>query len=256
MAFIRNELSDHVATIAFDREDKKNAFNAAFMDEMIAALAAFEAKGARCVVVRSAAGGRVWSAGHDVAELPRAGVDPLPYSDPLERLLRAVRAFPAPVIAMVRGSAWGGACELALTCDLAYGDETAAFAITPAKLGLPYTAGGLQTFMARLPLSIVKEMFFSADPIDAGRALRAGLVNEIVPNGDLEARVYGKARTIAERSPAAIAASKRAIQALSENATLSPQTFEYLNGLRRAVYMGSEYAEGIAAFLDKRPPRF
>lgn len=181
MALLDARLSDRVGTIAFDREAKRNAFNRAFIDEFVAALARFEADGARVVILRSAAGGPVWSAGHDIEELPRAGIDPLPYSDPLEHLLRAVKSFPAPVIAMVHGSVWGGACELTMACDLVYGDDTATFAITPAKLGLPYTAGGIQNFMARIPLAVVKEMFFSADPITAERALRYGILNELVP---------------------------------------------------------------------------
>jgi methylmalonyl-CoA decarboxylase len=80
--------------------------------------ATFQAQKARAVVLRSASGGRVWSAGHDVDELPKAGIDPLPCSDPLEQLLRGVKALPAQVIAMVQGSVWGGACELVMVCDL------------------------------------------------------------------------------------------------------------------------------------------
>ena len=77
----------------------------------------------------------MWSAGHDIDELPVRGVDPLPFADPLEELLRAVRGYPGAVIAMVHGTVWGGACDLVLNCDLVVGDETAAFAVTPARLG-------------------------------------------------------------------------------------------------------------------------
>jgi methylmalonyl-CoA decarboxylase len=188
--------------------------------------------------------------------LPRANVDPLPYSDPLEQLLRAVKSFPAPVIAMVHGSVWGGACDLVMACDIVIADETSAFAITPAKLGLPYNAVGFLDFMARLPLTIVKEMFFTADPIPADRAERIGIVNMIVPAAELEARTYAMAKTITTRSPAAIAASKQAIRVLSEAIAINPGTYEYLNGLRRDVYMGPDYHEGIQAFLEKRPPKF
>jgi methylmalonyl-CoA decarboxylase len=210
----------------------------------------------RALVLRSAVNEKVWSAGHDVSELPLADFDPLPYNDPLEKLLRAVKAFPAPVIGMVHGSVWGGACDLIMACDLVFGDETCAFAITPAKLGLPYNTGGLLNFMSRMPLTIAKEMFFTADPISAQRAERVGIINELVPEAELEARVYQIAAAIATRSPHAIRASKEAMNVLSGAAAINPGTYERLQGLRRDVYRGSDYREGIQAFLEKRPAKF
>jgi methylmalonyl-CoA decarboxylase len=256
MPLIKSSLADAVGTISFARDAKRNALSAGLIAETIAALDDFKAKRTRTVVLRSASAGKVWSAGHDIEELPKADVDPLPYSDPLEQLLRAVKAFPAPVIAMVHGTVWGGACDLVMACDLVYGDETCTFAITPAKLGLPYNVAGLLNFMSRLPLNVVKEMFFSADPIPAERAERVGIVNRIVPAADLEKVVYDMARTFTTRSSAAIAASKESIRVLSESVPINPATFEYLQGMRRDVYFGPDYHEGTAAFLEKREPKF
>src|SRR5690348_13644508 len=129
MPFIQTTMDQRIATIGFDHDAKRNALGASLIAEVLAALDRFKAERARVVVLRSASGGKVWSAGHDVDELPKAGIDPLPYSDPLEQLLRGVKASPAPVIAMVHGSVWGGACELVMACDLVVGDETCAFAI-------------------------------------------------------------------------------------------------------------------------------
>ena len=255
-SLIQTSYADSIGTIAFDNYSKRNALGADLIAEVIAAFDRFKAQGARAVVLRSACDEKVWSSGHDVDELPKANIDPLPYSDPLERILRAVKSFPAPVIAMVHGSVWGGACDLIMACDLVIADETSAFAITPAKLGLPYNMEGFLNFMTRLPLAIVKEMFFTADPIPAHRAERIGIVNMIVPAAELEVRTYAMAKTIATRSPAAIAASKEAIRVLSEAVAINPGTFEYLHGLRRDAYMGRDYKEGIQAFLDKRPPNF
>lgn len=256
MTLITTAVSDRIGTIAFNRDDRRNALSAALIAEFLSALEAFKSDEVRVVVLRSAAGGKVWSAGHDVAELPKADIDPLPYSDPLMQLLRAVKAFPAPVIAMVHGSVWGGATDLVIACDLVYGDETATFAITPTKLGLPYNVGGLLNFLSRLPLNVVKEMFFSAEPIAAARAEEVGLVNRLVPSTELESTVYDMARIIASRSVAAIAATKESIRVLSESASINPATFEYLNGLRRDVYFGRDYREGLQAFMEKRPPKF
>ena len=256
MPLVRTEFFDRIGVVAFDNYPKRNALSRAFIAEVLAAFDRFKKDSARAVVLRSAVNEKVWSSGHDVDELPKADIDPLPYGDPLEQLMRAVKAFPAPVLAMVHGSVWGGACELVMACDIVIADETASFAITPAKLGVPYNAAGFLNFISRLPLSVVKEMFFTADPIGAERAERVGIVNLVVPAAELEERTYAMARTIARRSPAAIAAYKEAIRVLSDAVAINADTYEYLHGLRREVYFGPDYREGIQAFLEKRPPQF
>jgi methylmalonyl-CoA decarboxylase len=256
MPLIQTKDSGNIATIAFDNYSKRNALSADLIAEFIAALDRFQAHGMRAVIVRSAQNEKVWSAGHDVDELPKADVDPLPYSDPLQQLLRAVKAFPAPVIGMVHGSVWGGACDLVMSLDLVYGDETCTFAITPAKLGLPYNAAGLLNFLSRVPLGIAKEMFFSAEPISAKRAERVNIINQLVPEAELESHVYALAQTIATRSPQAIRAAKEAMHVMSEAIAINPSTYERLQGLRRDVYFGPDYREGIQAFMEKRPAKF
>lgn len=256
MALVQKKLEGKVGTIALDHYEKRNALGAVLIAEVVGALNGFKSEDVRVVVLRSATNETVWSAGHDVSELPKSDVDPLPYTDPFEQLLRAVREFPAPVLAMIHGTVWGAACDLVMNCDLVFGDETCAFAITPAKIGLPYNVSGLLTFMARVPLAITKEMFFTAEPISAERAERAGIVNRIVPAMQLESTVYDTARMIATRSSASIRASKEAMRVLSDAVSINPTTYEYLQSLRRGVYFGPDYREGIQAFLEKRPPRF
>ena len=256
MALIQTTFADHIGVIAFDHYAKRNALSFELIAETLTALEQLQQQRARVVILRSAVQEKVWSSGHSVDELPKADIDPLPYDEPLEKLLRAVKAFPAPVIAMVHGTVWGGACDLIMACDMVYADETSAFAITPAKIGLPYNSVGILNFMRRLPLNVVKEMFFTADPIDAQRAERVGIVNKLTTSADLEASVFDLAKTIASRSPASIAAFKEATRALSGAVAMNPDTYEYLQGLRRTVYFGADYREGISAFLEKRPAKF
>lgn len=253
---IRVERTEQIGIIAFDHYEKRNALGADLIDQVLSALGEMKEDGTRVVILRSALSERVWSAGHDVDELPQANIDPLPYSDPLEQLLRGVRDFPAPVIAMVHGSVWGGACDLVMNCDLVIADHSSSFAITPAKLGLPYNASGLASFMSRLPLCIVKEMFFTAEPLSAERAERSGLINLLVSEEELEEKTYAMARTIASRSAASVAVAKASLNALSQAVPLTPRQFEHLQGLRRSVYFGPDYREGIQAFLEKRAPVF
>lgn len=256
MESVRVTSAKQIGTIAFDNYAKRNALSEGLIEQMLAGFARFRAEKARAVILRSAVPQKVWSAGHAVDELPKAESDPLPYDDPLERLLRAVSEFPAPVIAMVQGSAWGGACDLVMTCDMVFGDETCAFAITPAKIGLPYNATGILHFLNRLPLNIVMEMFCTAEPIPAARALRLGIVNELLPTERLEEHTYKTAGIIAQRSAEAIGSFKAMARALAEASPLSPSAFERLHGLRRRVYFGPDYAEGVRAFIEKRSPRF
>ena len=180
MALIQSSLADGVGTIALDNYAHRNALSGALIAEAIATLIDMRAD-ARVVVLRAASKNKVWSAGHDLRELSPKGQDPLAWRDPLEQLLRAVGDFPGPVIAMIDGSVWGGACDLALDCDITLGDADASFAFVPAKLGLPYNLSGVQRFLARLPPNVAIEMAATADPVDAERALRVNLLNHLHP---------------------------------------------------------------------------
>ena len=115
---VHTELRGQVGVIVLDDERRRNALSTRMVNGVIAALDELLADGVRAVVLRAAPGMRVWSAGHDIDELPRGRRDPLNYNDALEELLRAIRTFPAPVIAMVHGSVWGGALDLVLSCDV------------------------------------------------------------------------------------------------------------------------------------------
>ena len=174
----------------------------------------------------------------------------------MRRLVRAIEETPMPVIAMIEGSVWGGACEVAMACDIVVACEASTFAITPAKLGVPYNLTGLMTFMNAVHLHIVKEMAFTAQPIAARRAEQLGIVNRVVPTEELEATSYGLAEQIAQNAPLSIAVMKEELNLLANARDLSPQTFERIQALRRVVYNSADYREGIQAFLEKRRPLF
>ncbi len=249
-------VDDGVGTVALDNPRRRNALGQATVAEMIEALERFEQAGVRAVVVRTATPCDVWSAGHDIDELPVRGVDPLPFADPLEELLRVVRSYPGAVIAMVHGSVWGGACDLVLNCDMVVADESATFAVTPARLGLPYSASGIQYFLARLPLNVVNELLMTADTIPATRALEVGILNRLVPSLELEDATHALACRVRSRSGAAIRAYKLQATTLVRAVALSAQDSQWINQLRHDVYSGPDYAEGIAAFKERRPPDF
>ena len=253
---VLSELDGSIGTVILNRPEKRNALSRALIDDLLAALADFRKRSVRVVVVSATVAGGVWSAGHDISELPQGGEDPLNYADPLEQLLRNIRRFPAPVIGMIHGSVWGGATDLVMNCDLVVGDETCSFAITPSNLGLPYNTTGLLQFMRRLPLNFVKEMFFTAAPMSAVLAAQWGIINHLVPSCELKSFTHELARTIASKAPLAVSAAKEQLRVLTDAEPITPEIFERIQHLRREVYSSEDYREGIRAFYEKRKPAF
>ena len=147
MVHVLTEVADAIATVTLDHERRRNALSHALVEEVIGALRRIRDLKARVVILRARTGAKVFSAGHDIDELPEARRDPLGWDDPLRRLVREIEGFPGPVIAMIEGSVWGGATETVLACDVIVAAETSTFAVTPAKLGVPYNAGGMLTFL-------------------------------------------------------------------------------------------------------------
>ena len=256
MPFIAIEQTATVATITLDNPKKLNALSETLVQETIAALKDFAAAGIRVAILRARPGVKVWSAGHDVAELPEGRRDPLGWSDPLRELIRTIETFPAPVIAMIEGGVWGGAVETVMACDLVIAAPSATFAVTPARLGVPYNVSGMMTFMSAASIRIVKEMAFTAKPIGAERAEHIGMINHLVAAEELEAFTAEMAATIADNAPLSIMAMKEELRVLAGAKPVSPRGFEKMQGLRRQVYDSHDYAEGIRAFKEKRRPVF
>jgi methylmalonyl-CoA decarboxylase len=255
MPLIIATMEDSIGTIVLNHMQKRNALSHALITDILEALETFRREQLRVVILRAPHGATVWSAGHDVGEL-RSHRDPLGWDDPLRQLVRELEQYPAPVIAMIEGSVWGGACEVAFASDLVIAAQDTTFAITPAKLGVPYNLTGLLTFMTAIPLHIVKEMAFTGAPMSAERAERLGMVNHVTLRENLKSRTYEIARQIARNSPLSIAVMKEELNLLANAHDLSPLTFERIQALRRAVYNSQDYQEGLRAFLEKRAPIF
>jgi methylmalonyl-CoA decarboxylase len=256
MSLVKVEFSEKVGIITLNNTQKLNALSAELVDDIMEALDNFQKQKIHIIILRAPEGSKVWSAGHDVKELPSKMRDPLSYYDSLEVLLRAVEEYPGPVIAMVHGSVYGGACDLIMTCDMVIADKTAKFAMTPAKLGVPYNSTGILHFMNRLPINIAKEMFFTADLVPAERALQVGIINHLVAEEELLPFTLHLAATISTRSMLSIEVIKEQFRVLSKAYSITPSAFERVQGMRRKVYDSHDYEEAITAFLEKRPAHF
>ncbi|MGV1004952.1 MAG: methylmalonyl-CoA decarboxylase [Candidatus Nanopelagicales bacterium] len=245
-----------VTTLTMDNSQRRNVLGSEMVASLQEALSRAAGDGTRVVVLRATQGSTTWSAGHDITDLPPAD-DPLSWTAPQELLFRAVSRAPLPVIAAVEGGVWGGACDLVACCDLVIATPDVTFAITPARLGVPYNIAGVSHFVDSLPLHIVKEMFFTAQPIDVTVAHQHGLVNRVLrPDQDLSIVVDELAQHIATLAPLVIRAIKAELGALGDGRPLAPEVYQRLTSHRRAAWTSADYKEGVAAFRERRKPEF
>jgi len=256
MSLVLTEYRDQIGWITMNHDAKRNALSTEMLCNLLDALDEMQLRKARVVVIRANKGAKIWSAGFNIEELPRDGRDPLAFDNPLQQVIRAIMDFPAPVIAMAEGSIWGGACNIAFVCDIVIGTLDTSFAITPAKIGVPYNTSGILQFLDIIGAHTAKEMFFTAEPIQAEKALALGILNHIVDPGDLESFTIKMAGKIIANSPLSIRVIKEQLNILGNAMPLSPQTFEHIDMLRRIAGTSKDYLEGLQAFTEKRKPKF
>ena len=252
MNLINTTLKTHIAEIIINNDDKRNSLSSDLLYQFIEAINLVESTEA----IRAVKGSAVWSSGFNIQELPMPGIDPVPYNHPLEKLIRRLQEVKIPLIAMLEGSVWGGACDLALTCDILIGTKNTSFAITPAKIGVPYNSLGIQRILNRIQPNIAKELFFTAQPINAERAYGLGLLNHLVDVDALEEFTQHIALSIAENAPISIAVIKKQIDTLSRSKPVAVETLFQIDELRQKAYNSSDYQEGKNAFDAKRKPKF
>lgn len=258
--------SDSLSTVFTRREGsigtiilnhgKVNTLSRQLIEDLCAALEQMKSDSLQVLILRAVKGATVFSAGHDVRELPTNGRDPLTYSDPLRHVIRTIETHPAPIIAMVEGSVWGGACELVMACDLVVAADDVTFALTPARLGIPYNLSGTLNFLKVAGMHLVKEMLFTAEPMTAQRLAGAGVINHVVPRQELDTFTMDLARKITETSPLVHRILKEELRVLANAHPLNPEAYERIQSLRREVYDSTDYQEGIQAFFEKRKPVF
>ncbi|MEN9879740.1 MAG: methylmalonyl-CoA decarboxylase [Pseudomonadota bacterium] len=253
---LESRLEGTVGIVTMNNDSRRNVISAAFISDLMQILNTFREKHVRAVILRANKGVKVWSAGHDVDELPPPGHDPLHWSEALPRLVRMVQTFPAPVVAMIEGTVWGGACEMAMACDIIIATQDTTFAITPAKIGVPYNINGLSTFSRAMNSHLLNELLFTAQPLDAQRLAASGAINYAVPKEELESFTQNLVARICENSPRAISVMKESLRGLMSRQDLPVSEFERLQELRHAVYNSDDYAEGLEAIRNKRKPNF
>ncbi|WP_327294195.1 MULTISPECIES: enoyl-CoA hydratase/isomerase family protein [unclassified Streptomyces] len=239
---LQHTVADGVATVVISNPAKRNAMTAAMWRALPVLLDRLADDPAVRVLVLTGAG-NTFCAGADISTLRDPGEDPQRLAVRAEETLAA---FPKPTLAAVRGYCVGGGCQLAAACDLRFAEEGALFGVTPAKLGIVYPAASTARLASLVGPATAKYLLFSAELIGTDHALRSGLLDEVLPMGLLGQRVAEFSRVLVSRSQLTQTAAKEFVAGRGDRGAY----------WRAAARDSDDPAEGVAAFLERREPRF
>ncbi|MGA3186138.1 MAG: enoyl-CoA hydratase [Bryobacteraceae bacterium] len=249
MSNVRLEFEGHLAVVTLERPERRNALSYDLMQELTACLDGIAAKSEVRVVILQAAG-KVFSSGHDLAEMTRGGIED--YRNIFEicvQLMTKIQSIPQPVIAQVQGLATAAGCQLVATCDLAVASSEAAFATPGVKIGL-FCSTPMVALTRAIGRKRAMEMLLTGRTIDAATAADWGLVNRVVPPAGLAAETRKLAGQIAEASSFTVALGKEAYyRQIDLN---QADAYEYTGEVMSQNAIAEDAQEGIAAFLGKR----
>jgi enoyl-CoA hydratase len=242
MSVVSVEERGQVSIVSITRPEKLNAINKAVAIELQEAFAAFD-RSAQRVAILTGAGGRAFSAGADVTDLPE-----------LWRCVPTVGiTTDKPIIAAVAGWCIGGGLVMAMMCDLLVAAESAKFSYPEGKVGI--TGGMIAGLAARIPHKLAMEMMLLGEPIGAERAYQIGLANRVVPDGQEVEEAVAMAGKIIDLAPLALAAMKRFVN--DGVLPKGPAELAARYGAELAAVRNSaDAAEGVLAFREKRKPRY
>ncbi|MEN9316196.1 MAG: enoyl-CoA hydratase [Pseudomonadota bacterium] len=250
---ILTDVRGRVGLVTLNRPKQLNALNDQLMDELGAALLAFDADEAIGAIVITGSE-KAFAAGADIAAMAKWDYMDVFKTEYITRNWETIRKVRKPVIAAVAGFALGGGCELAMMCDIVIAAETARFGQPEIKLGIIPGAGGTQ----RLPRAISKakamDLCLTGRMMDAVEAERAGLVSRVVAPDRLLDEAIGAAATIAEFSLPSVMVAKEAINRAYETQLSEGILFE--RRVFHSLFATEDQKEGMAAFIEKRKPEF
>ncbi|MEU3528392.1 enoyl-CoA hydratase/isomerase family protein [Streptomyces sp. NPDC038707] len=242
VAQLSHDVADSVATVVIRHPARRNAMTTAMWRALPPLLDTLAADPDVRALVLTGEGG-TFCAGADITTLQGSPEEAPALAVAAEE---ALAAFPKPTVAAVRGHCVGGGTQLAAACDLRLAEEGALFGVTPARLGIVYPASSTRRLVRLVGPATAKYLLFTAELIDAGRALRTGLVDEVLPEGELDKRIAELTRVLVSRAQLTQAAAKEFADG---------RTGREAHWAAQARDSG-DTAEGVAAFLERRRPRF
>ena len=244
-----------VATVTLNRPEALNALTVPMKEALLAALRRLEREAAIRAIVLTGAG-RAFCAGQDLRERLEPGAAPLGVEvrERYNPIIRAMRGLPKPIIGAINGVAAGAGASLAMACDVRIASEAASFALAFGRVGLVPDSGATWLLPRLVGAARAAELALLNDPLAAEDALRMGLVARVVPADQLAGEANAVATGLAAGAPRAIALTKRALNAAWDHGL--DAALEYEAQLQELAGRTSDHAEGMAAFMAKRPPRF
>jgi enoyl-CoA hydratase len=249
------EVHGGIARVVLNRPEHLNALNGAVFDQLISAFAELDRAADVRVVCLAAAGDRAFSAGADLKEMNARdgdGAAPyLPMTGPFRNVYEVVLECRKPTLAVLHGWVVGGGMELAMACDLRLAAEGTRFMLPESKVGLGANFGS-QMLPRLVPLGVAYEMLYLGEPLEVDEAHRFGLVNWVVPREELGERAAAVAAALAQRAPLTLRRYKAMVQLGS---TLPISTALRLDP-GPSPYLSEDRAEGAAAFVERRTPRW
>ncbi len=251
---VLKRIDGHVATLTINRPDKLNALNIETRGRMVQELDELAKNDDVRVVVITGAGDKAFVAGADISEFEgRSPVDQYRIMTDSSVFL-AVDRFPKPTIAAINGFCLGGGCELAMACDIRIASERAKLGQPEINLGLLPGGGGTQRLPRLVGMGAALKLLYTGDFIRADEAHRIGLVDEVVPAGDVAARAKELAEAIAAKSPVALRLIKQAVR--TSLRTPLDEGLSQEVSLFALAFASEDMKEGVNAFLNKRKPNF
>ncbi|MGH3096913.1 MAG: enoyl-CoA hydratase/isomerase family protein [Streptosporangiales bacterium] len=250
------ERSGAVGTLVLNRPDKRNAINLGLYQELPGCLRQIDEDSDVKVLVLRGAGRKAFSAGADISEFESvraSATDARAYNEHVAVAERALASLRKPTIAMVHGYCIGGGCGLATACDMRFADEAARLGITPAKLGLVYSLESTKRLVDLVGPSAAKYILMSGRQVPAGRAHQIGLVDEVHATEQLEDATREFASELAGRAQYSVRAVKEMVARIAAGQVADD---EETTALRNNSFDTADYAEGVRAFLERRPPHF
>ena len=257
MATTRLERSGTVATIVFSQPDRRNAMTLQMwsgLRDACRSIASTDlaADGDRVVILTG--DGPAFVAGADISQFQQARTNPedqASYGNTVNGAYADIAALPQPTIAKIRGACVGGGAAIAVSADIRIADVTARFGVPPARLGIGYPPEGVAALVRLVGPAWARQLLYTGDLIDAGTALRIGLVNEVVEPEELDVRVGELADSIGARAPLSQRAANVAVDAFFD-----PELRDDAKQAAARCAASSDYLEGVVAFLEKRSPQF
>ncbi len=249
---------DMVCTLTINRPQKRNSLSPTLLFRLADILNELNGDDdIRCVVI-TGAGDKAFSAGYDISEIPNTPEERerMQQTNPLQTGLRGVIDYKYPIIAMIDGFALGAGCELAVTCDIRLASEKSSLGMPPAKLGVLYSATGMQRFINLIGVGNTKEIFYTGKRVDAQRALQMGLINQLLPESELESVAYDMAAEIAGNAPLSVSNAKKGLELILNYQSMNSEGQKLYSTMVEQCFSSDDMKEGQKAFLEKRKPKF